>query len=331
MIAILLALTLSGGSYAYTYATAGVTTGATDMEGDFATSNATADETQPDWASIVVEEQQVETQRPYAKYNTNLTKYPEDAEENWSKVDDVIPDGDSTYVYIGSPSWLDDLYEIPDRSGWGTVDYVKVYIVGKVTVTPDQASIRAAIETGGSKYYGTEELGTTSYVEYSYQWNVHPGTLTAWTWDEIDAMRIGVSLRRPKAGENTLCTQVYVEIGYRAMIQSGNIPIGNLFTVTVHPDYTGDLLVNVYLTNTGDLTKAYQYLNMELTLEGADENPKLLTLQNGKVSWYLEDSATDNYTVSVTGGGFYLVSGDSTQWSEGWSITPGLYSEVSQR
>jgi len=114
---------------------------------------------------------------------------------------------------------------------------------------------------------------------------------------------------------------------------AGDVPVGNLFVVTPHPDYTGDLKVHVYLTNTAALTKAYQYLNMKLYLEGSVEAPDycLLTLQNGEVGFNLDAPHNLTHTLSVIGGSYSLVSDDPNEWSLGWSITPELYCEVTQR
>ncbi len=74
----------------------------------------------------------------------------------------------------------------------------------------------------------------------------------------------------------------------------GEVPRGNLFTITPNTAYTGDLVAKVYLANTGNLTKAYQYLNMKVYLDGSVEagetpNYRLLTLQNGEVALTMEE------------------------------------------
>ena len=114
---------------------------------------------------------------------------------------------------------------------------------------------------------------------------------------------------------------------------SGDVPTGDLFIVTPHPQYPGDLTVRVYLTNSGDLIKAYRYLNMKLRLEGSVEWPgyRLLTLQNGKVAFHLEAPHNPPYTLSVIGGAYCLVSPDPNQWAAEWTITPEFYCEVTQR
>jgi len=74
----------------------------------------------------------------------------------------------------------------------------------------------------------------------------------------------------------------------------GDVPIGNLFTITPNTAYTGDLVAKVYLANTGNLTKAYSYLNMKVYLDSSVEagetpNYRLLTLQNGEVALTMEE------------------------------------------
>ena len=80
----------------------------------------------------------------------------------------------------------------------------------------------------------------------------------------------------------------------------GEVPAGDLFDITPNGQYSGDLAVKVCLTNTGDLVKAYDYLNMKLYLEGSAEagetpNYQLLTLQNGEATFNMPD------IVSVSG------------------------------
>jgi len=83
----------------------------------------------------------------------------------------------------------------------------------------------------------------------------------------------------------------------------GEVPIGDLFTVTPDQAYSGDLIAELSLTNTGALIKAYKYLNMKVYMYGsaeAEETPnfKVVTLQNGQATFSLEElvSSVDNWT-----------------------------------
>ena len=116
----------------------------------------------------------------------------------------------------------------------------------------------------------------------------------------------------------------------------GNVPIGDLFTVTPDTTYSGDLVDKVYLANSGNLTKTYQSLNMELYLEGSVEagetpNYRLLTLENGMATFRLEDGGSGNHTLSVSGGDYTLNSREPSEWEAGWTVSPEFYCEVTQR
>ncbi len=337
VMALMMVLMLSGTGYAYTYTTAGGSIGAT-ADDDIA-SWATASG-QPDWNSLLPSGSSgTETLRPNAAGDkTELSQYPSSG-QHWDKVGEATADDDSTYVASNSTNWIKDLYHIDDHSaGSGTVSYVKGYISCRAISTAENTSASVYIKTNGEAYFGTEETVTTSYAVYSYQWDTNPQTGLAWTWDEIDALQIGASLRKANNETKwTRCTQIYAEVNYTTVPPTeGEVPTGDLFEVTPNSNYTGDLQVKVYLTNVAAVTKAYQYLNMKLYLEGSVEagetpNYQLLTLNNGVAIFNLEDSIGQTHTLSITGGSYSLVSDDSSEWSEGWSVTPEFYCEIAQR
>jgi len=338
MVALVLALTLSGGVYAYTFSTASGTINIAEPTGDIATSNAT--ETELACEDILIPVADTVIFRPDAAGDeTNISSQYPATGEHWDKVYEETSDGDSTYIASNNSTWEEDLYDITDHStqtAGGTINYVKVYMVSRSTANATQTNAYIHIKTNGEEYNESTENTTISYTPYWYQWDDNPQTSQAWTWDEIDALQIGVGLRRPVLDQSTLCTQVYTEVAFEAPPLSGDVPTGDLFVVYPHADYSGDLAVKVYLANTGNLTKAYQSLNMELYLEGsveAGEAPdyQLLTLENGVAAFTLIDGGSDNHTLFVTGGDYTLTSREISEWEEGWTVTPELYFEVTQR
>jgi len=340
MVVVLVALAITGGGYAFAYLSSSTVVDVTSAGDEIATCEPAPVGDQPDWNSILTSEPGgTEILRPNAFGDeTGITYQYPDSGEHWEKVDEDTSDGDSTYVLSNNTNWQEDLYNIVNHStGTGTINSVRVYMVCKVTDTPGQTSAYIHLMTGGVEYNGNAELLTTSYATYSYQWNINPNTSVAWTWDEIDALQVGVGLRKDGGtGKDTLCTQVYAEVNYGGgMALCGDVPTGDLFDVTPDAGFTGDLGVKVYLTNTGDLIKAYQYLNMKLYLDGSVEagetpNYQLLTLNNGVATFSLEDYAPGTYTLSVTGGSYCLVSTDPSEWESGYSVTPELYCQVIQ-
>ncbi|MFC2025456.1 hypothetical protein ACFLTG_03500 [Chloroflexota bacterium] len=338
IIAYILALTISGGVYAHTYTTTLDMIGIAEPTGDIATSNTT--ETQPDWESVLTPVNDTIIYRPEAAgdQTTIEDQYPATG-EHWDKVDEETSDGDDTYIATNNSNWKEDLYNITDHStqtAAGTINYVVVYMVCRSTANSTQLNARIHIKTNGVEYDGTSENVTTSYATYSYQWNNNPQTGQPWTWDEIDALQIGFGLRRPASSEYTRCTQVYAEVDFDAPPLNGNVSTGDLFIVYPYTNYPGDLAVKVYLTNTDNLTKAYKNLDMELYLAGSVEasktpNYRMLTLENGVATFWLDNAGSDNRTLSVTGGTYTLTSREPLEWEADWTATPELYCEVTQR
>lgn len=338
MIAVLLALALSTGSYAQTFLAGTGTISIAEPTGDIASSNVTA--SQPDWSPVLNDETDTENFRPTANGDEIdiETQFPA-LGEHWDKVDEETSDDDTTYIQTDSNNWMEDLFNITDHStqtAGGTINYVKVYIVARVTVNSTQTNAYVHIKTNGTEYNGPSENLTTSYATYSNQWNVNPQTGSAWTWSEIDALQIGIGMRRPDVLEYARSTQVWAEVSFNAPPLSGSASTGDIFTFTADGAYTGDLAVKVYLLSTENLTKAYQQLNMQLYLEGSVEatlipDYKVLSLQNGFASFWIDGGASGNKTLSITGGDYTLFSRDVAEWQSDYNVTPAMYIEVTQR
>lgn len=339
LIAIALAAILTGGTYAFTFQNATASIGVTAATSDFAT--VTTASGQPDW-NVVLPVDAAETLRPNAAGDQTLInlQYPASG-LHWEKVDEVVSDSDTTYVATSGYTWEEDLYQITNHAtGTGSISYVKVYIVVRTTGTPTQASAYAHIKTNGTEYDGSQLTLTTGYAAYSYQWNNNPMTGAPWTWSEIDALQVGAGIRQgtgggPVGNRYTRVTQVYTEVGYRSVGTRGEVPTGNLFTITPKAGYTGDIIIKVYIANTDALSKAYQYLNMKLYLLGSEEagqtpNYQLLTLDNGTASFhrYNLPGVEVSRNISIIGGGYGLHTIDSMDWEPGWSVTPEFFIEI---
>ncbi|MFC1967192.1 hypothetical protein ACFLV2_00895 [Chloroflexota bacterium] len=339
--AILLALAVTVGTYAYTFTTTTITIDAAAASGEIVTHETAPNPNQPDWNEVLPES---ETDQEILLPNAagDLTEipfqFPIDG-AHWDKVDDISPDEMDTYV----STWLTndyrtDLYRLTDHTeGIGTVTGITVTFRfdgwdGK------KAKAKAVIKTNGEIFEGSEAVNTGGgFITRAYTWGINPVTGEAWTWEDIDNLQAGVSLKGKSSHFPAYCTQVYVVVDYELPpIIEGDVPEGRLFTVTPHPDYPGDLLVNIYMTNTGFLKMAYQHLNMKVYVGGsleAEKDPEyqILSLENGMVSFNIEGGSAASYNVEVIGGGYGLVSGDPYEWGEGWNHVPELYCEVSQR
>ncbi len=137
------------------------------------------------------------------------------APSNWESVDEATSDGDATYVEGGGKKYATDLYSLANTSLTGEINSVAVYINCKGTQPGVGACTR--ISTHGAARNGDEITLTTSYATYNTTYDINPETGEAWTWDEINALQAGVALKRPTRGEDSWCTQVWVDVDYTTL------------------------------------------------------------------------------------------------------------------
>ena len=116
---------------------------------------------------------------------------------------------------------------------------------------------------------------------------------------------------------------------------TGTWPSSPMFTIEPNDDYTGDLVIKVYLVNTGQLIRQYHHLNMTLqftdnTGAPADEQGEIqvLNLQNADVLFTWNGTGGSPFTVDLTGGGFRLHPFKT--FTDG-SYQPQIWCEVTQR
>ncbi len=293
IIGLVLALVVTTGSYAFTALTTTATVNVAVAGEEIATTEASA--SQPGWNSILTPVGGAETLRPDGAGNYTQCDAVGDT-ANYLCADEAVADDDTTYVETVDGATEIDTYSIADHSaGSGTINSVTVHVRSRGTTTADLHAAETVIRTNGTDYFGTNTLLPLTYTDLSTAYTTNPFTSSAWTWTEVDALEAGV--RHYDQGDGDVrTTQVYVEVSYGDIAQYGEVPTGDLFDITPNAQYSGDLAMKIYMTNTGDLVKAYDYLNMKVYIDGsveAGETPdyQLLTLQNGEVDFNIQEFA----------------------------------------
>ena len=117
---------------------------------------------------------------------------------------------------------------------------------------------------------------------------------------------------------------------------TGTWPTGDLYTITPTENYTGDLVVTVYLVNAGELIRYYHHVNMELEFQDSgnvtsDEQgeAQVLNLQNSAVQFtWAYGTGNSPYSVKITGGSFRL---HPFKTLGGGSYQPQIWAEITQR
>ncbi len=115
----------------------------------------------------------------------------------------------------------------------------------------------------------------------------------------------------------------------------GTWPSGTLYNIAPDPEYNGDLVIQAYLVNAGELLQWYQHLNMTLEFWDTDNSTadkqgiiQVLNLQNSRVEFLWTTRTTANYTIELTGGGYRLHPYKNLV---GVSVQPQLWLEITQR
>lgn len=142
---------------------------------------------------------------------TELTKSAGCA-ANWNCVDESSSDEASTTVSTASSSFKEDLYAA-ENSGLssGTIDSVVIFARVQATGSASARKAHTLIRVGGSDYAGNDiDIDAySSFTNMSTRYTTNPNTGVAWTWAAIDALEIGVGLKK-----SSQCTQVWIVVYY---------------------------------------------------------------------------------------------------------------------
>jgi hypothetical protein len=126
-------------------------------------------------------------------------------------------------------------------------------------------------------------------------------------------------------------------------LEKGSTGGGTLFDInTTASGYPGDLAVTVMMANTNELVSVYRNLTLILNVKDSAGNAvdinndglinssdvTLLTLENGTVTFSVDQTAAKNYTIFLSSGSY--ICNPASGWTPG-AGAPQLYCEVAQR
>lgn len=132
--------------------------------------------------------------------------------------------GNTSYVDTSEDDYEDDLYATTNSGiGAGVIVSVVVHIVAERVDVAFAAEGETRLRTNGMTYSGAENNLANAYTDYSTTYANNPQTTVAWTWAEVDAMEIGVSLK--SLNGTGRCTQVYAVVTYYPVISVDITPV----------------------------------------------------------------------------------------------------------
>ena len=165
-------------------------------------------------ASILTATPTNETLRPDgAGDDTNIANVS-GAATHWQAVSDA---SDASRVYQGTTTYQRDLYTLAD-SGNTTTSINSATIYFRIAIQVDKTVLATPhFKIGGVLYTGTEQTdatGYTTFVTKSQVYNTSPATSAAWTWNEINNMQVGVSIKTSNIADFAYCSDVWVIVSY---------------------------------------------------------------------------------------------------------------------
>lgn len=139
---------------------------------------------------------------------------------NWSCVDEISADDDTTYLYTSSAGLAN--YET-FRPGNSTVRGLisKVTLYNEVAVTSTgvgSASASGVLFIGATPYSSNSTTTPTAngtYVTMTDEWTTNPATNEPWTWEEVNDLSYGIFFSTAIAsGREFRYTQSYIDVDY---------------------------------------------------------------------------------------------------------------------
>jgi hypothetical protein len=117
---------------------------------------------------------------------------PLSGSDNYAMVDEVLQDGDTSYVE-SSTSGAKDLYNHTSlTSNTSTVYSVSPFVIAKKT-DADLVNIKPIISSNGVESYSTESL-LSEYLFFNTLIDLNPDTTSSWTPSEVNNSLVGFSI-----------------------------------------------------------------------------------------------------------------------------------------
>ncbi len=157
---------------------------------------------------------------------------------NYGRINETTQD-DTNGVTTSSTSGQVDLYGLPNPSQSGTINSVTVHFRARWAYTGtliNQSYATPQVRIGGTTYSATAQgLGST-FKGYSRAWSTNPNTESAWTWQNINDLIVGLHMNagtyRDTHGHPTIgaayCSWLYVIVDYTEPV-ANKLPMSLFF------------------------------------------------------------------------------------------------------
>jgi len=124
---------------------------------------------------------------------TQLSRGGADSGTNWGQVDERPPNDATDYVFSSTVNQY-DLYNIPDLTGFGSVQAATLWLRAQKD-DAGSALIAPMIKSGAVENQAADQALPTSWAFLQKVYNIDPTDSAAWTVAKINALQIGAKAR----------------------------------------------------------------------------------------------------------------------------------------
>mgnify|MGYP001047030907 CR=1 FL=1 len=159
---------------------------------------------------------------PNADVSVDMSQYGSGT-GNYGRINETTQD-DTNGVGTASTSGQVDLYGLPDPSQDGTINSVTVHFRSKWDYTGtliNQSYATPQVRIGGTTYSATAQALGNTFQGYSRSWSTNPNTESAWTWQNINDLIVGLRMNAGTYGDDknptigaAYCSRLYVVVDY---------------------------------------------------------------------------------------------------------------------
>ena len=141
---------------------------------------------------------------------------------NYGRINETTQD-DTNGVTTSSTSGQVDLYGLPNPSQSGTINSVTVHFRARWDYTGtviNQSYATPRVQIGGTTYSATAQALGSTFQGYSRAWSTNPNTESAWTWQNINDLIVGLRMNAGTYGAHkptigaAYCSWLYVVVDY---------------------------------------------------------------------------------------------------------------------
>ena len=174
---------------------------------------------------------------PNADVSVSMSQYGSGT-GNYGRINETASDDTNGVTTSSINTSQLDLYGLPNPSQSGTINSVTVHFRARWNYTGtviNQSYAAPGVRIGGTTYSATTQALKNTFQGYSRAWSTNPNTKSAWTWQNINDLIVGIYMNAGAYGDDknpttgaAYCSRLYVIVDYTEPV-ANKLPMSLFF------------------------------------------------------------------------------------------------------